>query len=129
MFTTNYHVLSVALCLAHMSERHRGNLSKAAAKLMRTVDVDFNYTRPGTHNQVGRRRGRDFDESHPSYGVGISVVASASNQQAQLVDQLDGPVNSGTVDKIAPTMSSENFPCLGGGTTLGTSSGSKYIDY
>ena len=108
-----------------MSERHSGNLSKAAAKLIRTVDVDFNYTRPGTHNQVGRRRGREFDESHPSYGVGISVVTSASNQQAQLVDQLDGPVMSGGVDKIAPTMSSENFPCLGGGTTSGTSSGSE----
>ena len=107
-----------------MSERHSGNLSKAAAKQIRMVDVDFNYTRPGTHNQVGRRRGREFDESHPSYGVGISVVAPASNQQAQLVDQLDGPVMSGAVDKIAPTMSSENFPSLGGGTTLG-SSGSK----
>ena len=83
LFTPN---LSCALCLAHMSERHSGNLSKAAAKLMRTVDVDFNYTRPGTHNQVGRRRGREFDES---YGVGISVVAPSSHQQAQLVDQLD----------------------------------------
>ena len=112
-----------------MSERHSGNLSKAAAKLIRTVDLDFNYTRPGTHNQVGRRRGREFEESSPSYGVGVSIVSKAPNQQAQLVDQIDGPIKSKAGDNNAPTMSSENFPSLGGGTTLGASNGSKYFQY
>ena len=100
-----------------MSERHSGHLSKAAAKQMRTVDLDFNYTRPGTNSQVGRRRGRDFEESIPSHGVGISVVPTS------LVDQNDGLTNSQVSEKAAPIMTTENFPSLGGKNTIGNSNG------
>ena len=109
-----------------MSERHSGHLSKAAAKQIRTVDVDFTYSRPGTNNQVGRRRGRDFEESAPSYGVGVSVVSSATNNHRPLIDQIDGAVSSNSVNKLAPSMTNENFPSLGGGTAMGLPSGSKY---
>ena len=108
-----------------MSERHSGHLSKAAAKQIRTVDVDITYSRPGTHSQVGRRRGRDFEEANPSYGVGVAVVPSTLNHQGPLIDQIDGPVNSKS-ENIAPTMTTENFPSLGG-RTMGLSSASKYV--
>jgi hypothetical protein len=104
-----------------MSERHSGHLSKAAAKQIRTVDVDFTYTRPGTNSQVGRRRGRDFEESIPSHGVGVSVV---SNQMNTLIDQIDGPVSSTTSKNAAPVMTTENFPSLGGRKAFGTSTAS-----
>ena len=92
------------------------------------MDVDFTYTRPQAHNQVGRRRGRDFETDAvggPSYGVGIHVTSSSSQlDQMALVDQVDGPVQSrastsskGSNEKI-PTMSAENFPSLGGGERL-----------
>jgi hypothetical protein len=38
--------------LAHRIERHSGGLSKAATKLNRTVDVELNFSRPMSNNQV-----------------------------------------------------------------------------
>lgn len=110
-----------------MSERHSGHLSKAAAKQIRTVDVDFTYTRPGTNSQVGRRRGRDFEESIPSHGVGVSVVSTHLNNQNNLIDQVDGPVNSNSSKNAAPIMTTENFPSLGGRKAPGTANGSKLL--
>ena len=113
--------------LAHMSERHSGHLSKAAAKQIRTVDVDFTYTRPGTNSQVGRRRGRDFEESNPSHGVGVSVVSNHQSKHKNLIDQIDGPVSSISSNNAAPVMTTENFPSLGGSNALGTSSASMLL--
>ena len=108
-----------------MSERHSGNLSKAAAKQIRTVDVDFNYTRPGTNSQVGRRRGRDFEESAPSFGVGVSVVPAVVGKPSSLIDQVDGAIGSQNSDKKAPVMTNENFPSLGGKKSSANSISSK----
>ena len=110
-----------------MSERHSGHLSKAAAKQIRTVDVDFTYTRPGTNSQVGRRRGRDFEESIPSHGVGVSVVPAQMSNQNNLIDQVDGPVNTNSSNNAAPIMTTENFPSLGGRKAPGTANGSKLL--
>ena len=104
-----------------MSERHSGSLSKSAVKQIRTVDVDFTYTRPGSHSQVGRRRGRDFEESVPSHGVGISVVPNSINNASSFVDQVDRPINSRPSGIVAPVMTSENFPSLGGNSSKGAS--------
>ena len=104
-----------------MSERHSGSLSKSAVKQIRTVDVDFTYTRPGSHSQVGRRRGRDFEESVPSHGVGISVVPNSINNASSFVDQVDGAINPRPSGIVAPVMTSENFPSLGGNSSKGAS--------
>ena len=64
---------------AHISDRHSGVMSKAAAKQNRTVELDFNYTRPGQHSQVSRRRGRDaVDDGDPS------MLAMAINNRLAL---------------------------------------------
>ena len=111
-----------------MSERHSSSLSKAAAKQIRTVDVDFTYTRPGSHSQVGRRRGRDFEESIPSHGVGVAVVPNSTNNTSSLIDQVDGPVSSKPSGNIAPVMTSENFPSLGGKKSQGNSNSGKRLE-
>ena len=120
----SYHLIIFSIS-AHMSERHSGNLSKAAAKQIRTVDVDFNYTRPGTNSQVGRRRGRDFEESVPSFGVGVSVVPAVVGNPSSLIDQVDGAIGSKKSDKKAPVMTNENFPSLGGKKSSANSISSK----
>ena len=111
-----------------MSERHSSSLSKAAAKQIRTVDVDFTYTRPGAHSQVGRRRGRDFEESVPSHGVGVSVVPNSANHTSSLIDQVDGPVSSKPSGNSAPVMTTENFPSLGGKRSQGNSNSGKLLE-
>ena len=88
------------------------------------MDVDFTWSRPGTNSQVGRRRGRDFEESIPSHGVGVSVVSTQMNNHNNLIDQIDGPVSSIPANTAAPVMTSENFPSLGGRKALGNSTSS-----
>ena len=109
-----------------MSERHSSNLSKAAAKQIRTVDVDFTYARP-TNSQAGRRRGRDFEEAVPSHGVGVSVTQNSMNNASSLVDQIDGPVSSRPSGNTAPVMTTENFPTLGGNKSKSNSNSGKFI--
>lgn len=80
---------------AHRAERHMVGLSKAAVKQNRTVEVDVTFTRPGSFNQVGRRRGRE-----PSPPPSNDIYPS---------DQTDG--NSG--ETKVPDMASD-FPSLDG---------------
>ena len=111
-----------------MTERHSSNLSKAAAKQIRTVDLDFTYARP-TNSQAGRRRGRDFEESVPSHGVGVSVIPNSMNNASSLVDQVDGPVSSRQPGNAAPVMTTENFPTLGGNKLKNNSQSGIFIIY
>ena len=74
---------------AHRAERHSGNLSKAAAKQNRQVEVDLNFSRPTIQGQANRRRGRDRS---PEEGY----------------DQVDG-----REEERPPDLSAESFPSLG----------------
>jgi len=121
---------------AHISDRHSGVMSKAAAKQNRTVELDFNYTRPGQHSQVSRRRGRDaVDDGDPSM---LAMAINNSNRRQQQEPTrapdlaADFPTLMGAAAELAPppprNANSSNdganeYPSLGAASKLAMSTG------